>query len=582
MEQNLSNNPAKDIKISDLICNYLISKGITDVFGYPGGMVTYLMDSLSKHAEKISAHLSYHEQGAAFCACGYAQSSGKTGVAYATSGPGAINLMGGIANAYFDSIPCLFITGQVNTYESKGNLPVRQKGFQETDIISITKSITKYSKYVDSAENVLYELEKAFYFANSGRPGPVLLDIPMNVQRTKVNPENLKHFNLPTNSVEDCDKFSNEILAAIHNSNSPLIIAGAGIRTSGTVEIFIDFVEKLKIPVVTSMISVDVLPNDSPLKFGMIGSYGARAANFIIEKSDLILAIGSRLDCRQTGSDKSKFATKAKLIRVDTDINELANKIKEDEIQVHCSLQHLLPKLNKNVLSWKKDSSEWLKECNRIKNKLQNIDSEPVNRFIEEFSVHVPDGLVITADVGQNQVWTAQSFKNKPKQKILFSGGYGSMGYSLPAAIGAYFATKEPVICIVGDGGFQMNIQELQMVARDNLPIKIVLIDNNALGMIRHFQEMYFECNYFQTKDEEYSVPDLKKIVDAYGIKTFCYESCKNDLDSILTSDKPAFIYYKYDQNTYVSPKLAINKPIYDQEPLLDRKLLKELLNDKS
>ena len=569
--------------VSDYIVSFFIEKGIKDVFGYPGGMVTYLMDSFAKKKDLIRQHVCYHEQGASFNACGYAQIAQLPGVAYATSGPGATNLVTGIANAYFDSLPCIFLTGQVNTYESKGELDVRQKGFQETDIVSIAKTITKHAVQITDPTEIKMELEKAFYLSMEGRPGPVLLDIPMDVQRSQIDPVSLNGFNPNTNTYETYDTVDTAryILHELSLAKKPLIIAGAGIRNSGMKELFKKVVDKLQAPVVTSMIGVDCLESNSKYKIGFIGAYGHRSANFATGKSDLILSLGSRLDCRQTGSNKDIFAQQAKIIRVDIDAGEITNKIKDNEKSLVCDLAKLLPTLLE--LPYEKNNvehKEWLKECNDMKNLLQGIDGEPENMIVREISKCISEDAVITTDVGQNQVWVAQSFEVKEQQRILFSGGHGAMGYSLPAAIGAYYACHKPIICFTGDGGLQMNIQELQFVVRENIPIKIVLLNNNSLGMIRHFQEMYFDGKYTQTVNEEgYSVPNFCKIAEAYGITQYKILNDFSFLRKIFSNNEPAFLDVECGNKTYVFPKLAINRPIYDQEPLIDRELFNKLLH---
>jgi len=572
------------MKVSDYIVSFLISKGITDVFGYPGGMVTHLMDSFDKFEGSISAHVNYHEQGASFCACSFAQVSKIPGCAYATSGPGATNLITGIANAYFDSIPCIFITGQVNTYESKALLKVRQKGFQETDIISMVDSVTKYTKNIDNADDIKYELEKAYYLSTNGRPGPVLLDIPMNIQRADIDVDLLRRF-IP--EIEDSKFNYSDIKATIFEQLSiakkPLIIAGAGINSADVVSEFRKFVENSGIPVVTSMIAVDILPTASPYNFGFIGAYGHRYANFLIAHCDLIISIGSRLDCRQTGSNLDKFAENAKVLRIDIDEDETTNKLKQDEVIVLADIKELIPLLCADPnFNLKGKYSPWLSTCNELKLKLSGVDHEVGNQFVNKLSSIIEDGTVVTTDVGQNQVWVAQGFDIKEHQRILFSGGLGAMGYSLPAAIGAFYASGKNVVCFSGDGGLQMNIQELQFIARDNLPIKIILLNNRSLGMIRHFQEMYFSSNFMQTKaDKGYSVPDFGKIAFAYGLDyhKVSHVSEISSLQDILNNNSPAFIEVVLSDTTYVFPKLSMGRPIHDQDPLMDRSLFDELLS---
>lgn len=365
------------MKVSDYIVEFLIEKEITDVFGYPGGMLTHFMDSLYKEKDRIKTHINYHEQASSFSACGYAQVSHKPGVAFATSGPGATNLITGIANAYYDNIPTIFITGQVNTNELKDNLNVRQKGFQETDIVSIVQSITKYSALITNPNDIQKELNKAYLVALSGRPGPVLLDIPMNVFRSEMEIANENKEVLET--VSELNSDLNQIINLLKESKRPVIIAGNGIKTSNQITSFREFVSKLGIPVVSSMIGFDVLAHDNPLNYGFIGAYGHRCANFVVAKSDLVLSIGSRLDVRQIGGIKKNFAPNAKLIRIDIDPGEFTNKIKDDEIQILIGI--------KNFLNYKHDSgnylkSDWLKVCNTIREIFINKDKEKANILI--------------------------------------------------------------------------------------------------------------------------------------------------------------------------------------------------------
>lgn len=571
------------MKLSDYIVTFLIEKKITDVFGYPGGMVTHLMDSLNKYKDSISAHVNYHEQGSAFCACGYAQISNKAGIAYATSGPGATNLITGIANAYFDSIPCLFITGQVNTYEAKGNTKARQKGFQETDIVSIVKPITKYAVKIENENSIKYELEKAYHISCNGRPGPVLIDIPMNIQRADINPDELKNYIAKSHGQITCyyEFIKKTILEMLKNSKRPVILAGNGVNTANIRDKFREFIDLIGIPVVTSMIGIDVLPNYAINNFGFIGAYGHRKANFIISNSDLIISFGSRIDCRQTGSNLKVFAQNAKIIRLDIDKGELTNKIKDDEISFHVDLKKIISILNTEEFKIKNNYLKWINACNKIREELKCIETEYENNIIKQFSDKVPDNFIITTDVGQNQVWVAQSFEMKKNQRMLFSGGHGAMGYSLPAAIGAYYGSKKNVICFNGDGGLQMNIQELQFIAREEIPIKVVLLNNNSLGMIRHFQEMYFDSNFVQTKKGwGYTTPDFQKIAIAYGLRYKSINSieevskCKN----MLEDNKPCFIEINLSDTTYLYPKLAMGRPIHDQDPLLERSLFNRLM----
>jgi acetolactate synthase-1/2/3 large subunit len=570
------------MKVSDYIIEFFISNGITDVFGYPGGMVTHFMESFHQYRDKISAHVNYHEQGAAFAACGYAQVSHKPGIAYATSGPGATNLITGIANAYFDSIPCMFITGQVNTYEAAGDLLVRQRGFQETDIVEIVKPITKYAVQITDESDIRYELEKAYYLCLEGRPGAVLLDIPMNIQRQEIVASELKGYQPAGENVTSDSRRYEVLIKELKKSKRPCLLVGAGIKNSGLVEEFRKFASILGIPVVSSMISVDVVSKETSDFFGFIGAYGHRAANFIVAKCDLLISIGSRLDVRQTGSDNEKFAPKAKLIRIDVDPKEMTNLIKEDEIQI---VDQLSPQGMKELTrliktSLHTDYKVWKKTCNEIVSALKDVDKENATDIVKELSRNISDNSIITTDVGQNQVWIPQVFEFKENQTALFSGGHGAMGYSLPAAIGAYYASHKTIYCFTGDGGIQMNIQELQFIARERLPIKVIILNNKALGMIRHFQEMYFDSNYYQTMENGgYSAPDFGKIAYAYGLPYYKVACDQPFVSELLYNEESAIIEVILDNYTYVFPKLSMNRPCQDQEPLIDRALYQYLMD---
>ncbi len=568
------------MKASDYIVEYLIRKGITDVFGYPGGMVTQLMDSFARYSVRIAAHVTYHEQGAAFAACGYAQVSGKPGVAYATSGPGATNLITGICNAYFDSIPTVFITGQVNTNESKSGYGVRQRGFQETDIVSMVKPVTKYAAYVESPEKLPEYLDRAFTEAESGRMGPALLDIPMNIFRSEIYPQSTAD---SVKTISEDPSITKILTDALSCSERPCLIIGNGVKITNTGKQIRNFLEKYQIPAVTSMIAFDVLGNTS-LNYGFLGAYGTRTANFIAAKSDLIISIGSRLDIRQVGAKRENFAPNARIIRFDVDRNELSYPVHQDETQICTDMDSLMVSLEN--IAPTQNYGQWIKVCDKIRSILENTDQNPISQMMNTLSKAVPRDAVITTDVGQNQVWTAQSFLLKEGQKVLFSGGHGAMGYALPAAIGACYACgKAPVYCITGDGGMQMNIQELQFIAREHLPVKIIVLNNNALGMIRHFQEMYFEGRYYQTKPQGgYTAPSFSKIADVYGIpsQAASFENISDIFDEIstcFTDKEPYLLEVLIDRDTYVTPKLEFGKPNQDQEPLLDRPIYNSIMS---
>ena len=504
-----------------------------------------------------------NEQSAGFSADGYARTCGKIGVAIATSGPGATNLVTPIADCYFDSVPVLFITGQVNTYEYN-NFNIRQNAFQETNIVDIVKSITKYAKTITNSKDIKYELQKAVSIANSGRKGPVLLDIPMDVQRENINPLTLKEYR---HKKESLKKFSFDF-KLIEKAKSPLILVGNGIKISSSFKLLDKVLKKYNIPVVESLHGVDCV-NSYKYNMGFIGTYGNRCGNLALYECDLLIVLGSRLDIRQTGGNL-EFLKNKKIIHVDIDKAEL-DCPKFDKIKINTDLSLFLTELDNANLTLNIDS--WQKRCIKLKQKFSNenkIYKLPYLILTQIFKT-LKRNTVITTDVGQNQMWCAQCADMKKGQKMLTSGGLGAMGFSLPAAIGASFCSNN-VVAVSGDGGFQMNIQELEVIKRRNLPVKIIVLNNNCLGMVRTFQELYFKNCYASTVFD-YSAPDFEKVSQAYGIDAVTINSNKfniKDIINLLKSDSPVLINLQFEQNTLVEPRLEFGNSIENASPQID------------
>jgi len=577
------------MKLSDYIVQFLKENGVTTVFGFQGGAITHFVDSIYK-AEGIKFISNYHEQASAFAAEGYARVSGNLGVCTATSGPGATNLITGIGSAFFDSIPCLYITGQVNTYEYKRTKEIRQEGFQETDIVSIVKPITKYSVMITSGEKIKYYLEKALYLAKSGRPGPVLLDLPMNIQRAEINPDELVGFYESDEyqiepklqvSIEDMSN----LISLIKESKRPVILAGGGIRLAKAETQLEKLIKHTGIPVVCTLMGIDSTNHEHKCYVGYMGAYGNRYANLAVANCDLLIVLGSRLTSRQTSTITDSFAREAKIVHVDIDKNELNIKVKE-VLSIECNLEPFIHSLNKALRNShiKFDFDSWIDKISSYKKMYpsyptqKNINELDPNEFMNKISEMLDENSIVCLDIGQNQIWAAQSLKLKKNQRLLNAGGMGAMGFSLPAAIGAWAARPNcKIVAIAGDGGIQMNIQELQTIAREKIPMKIIVMNNKALGMIRHFQEMYFQSNYYGTI-EGYSVPDFMEIAKAYGIKSFKIsdENQMEELNEKLKDNDSYLIEVDLNNITYVIPKLAMGRPIEDQEPLIDRKEFKE------
>lgn len=574
------------IKISDYIIEFLLSRDINKTFGYIGGAVAHIYHSIEKYEEMEIVNC-IHEQGAGFAAEGYARITGKSGVAFATSGPGATNLITPIGSCYFDSVPTMFITGQVNTYEYKYDKPLRQIGFQETDIVSIIKPIVKYAVFIDDIQNIKYELEKAYYLSQDRRKGPVLVDIPMNIQRSEVDINSLKSFYDSEEYLEMRINKSNinniqKTIELLNNSKRPIILIGGGVRLSNSSQDLLEYVEKNNIPVVYSLMGKDGISEDYKYNLGLIGSYGNRYGNLALANSDLIIVLGSRLDTRQTGTSLDTFAREAKIIQVDIDKNELGSKIKID-IEINSDVKDFINALNQYQI--KIDINEWLKILESYKNKFSSTVGIDNNLKIPNHVVSIISKYLtnedVCVDVGQHQMWVAQSLNTKKLQRVLFSGGMGAMGFALPSAIGACIGSNKRTIVIAGDGGIQMNIQELEVIKRRKLPIKIFVLNNKNLGMVRQFQELYFDKKYLGTIDD-YSVPNLVEITKAYAIKARKIDninSLEAELQDIFSNDESELINIELPvQMTTVEPKLIVNKPIEDMHPFISKEELKSLM----
>jgi acetolactate synthase-1/2/3 large subunit len=564
-------------KASDLIVAALIEQGVTHVFEVAGGMIAHLIDSIhqSRGIDLVSMH---HEQAAAFAAEGTARITGVPGVALATSGPGAINLLTGIGSCFFDSTPAVFITGQVNRAERRGDRPVRQLGFQETDIVAMAKPITKAAWSVEDPATLGPMLRDAFALALAGRPGPVLLDIPMDVQGATVESttRRLRRQDALDSAPSSLDL--EEMLGALASSQRPLILAGGGVRTARAVQQFRAVVDVLRVPVVHSLHGVDLLPFDHPLRVGMIGSYGNRWANEAIGNADFLLVLGSRLDIRQTGADTESFRRGKVIFQVDVDAGEINNRVTGCHPVVATApafLERLLeacPPQGLPIRShWLSEIGEWARrrpDTAELEGRMVGINP---NQLMHQIGRDSPQAGAFVIDVGQHQMWAAQSLELRADQRFLTSGGMGAMGFALPAGIGSAVALGgRPVVIIAGDGGFQVNLQELETIARNSLPTKIIVLNNRCHGMVRQFQETYFDGRYPSTT-WGYSAPDFAGVAGAYGIRTASVAD-DDDVGVHLAEmwrdpTQPYLLEVAIDQSANVYPKLAFGRPITEMEP---------------
>ena len=562
--------------VATYIAQFLKIKKIEIVFELQGGMITRLIDALYNEGgiRIVSMH---HEQAAAMAADAYGRITNKPGIALATSGPGATNLLTGIGNCYFDSVPAIFITGQVNLNEQKGDRPTRQIGFQETDIVSMVKPITKMAFAIKSAKEIPSIFEEAYKIALSGRPGPVLIDIPMNIQNQEIElsdrrvPEMIFDHNMP-----DIHAFFQNYLNALKSSQRPLILVGRGIRSSCSTKQFLKFLQNYQIPVVTSLLGMDVMPYNHPERIGFIGTYGNRWANYALGSCDLLLVLGSRLDLRQTGSDIPSFQKGKEIYHIDVDKSELDNRVKGC-ITLNTDLLDFFTQIE-DIESSYKAPLKWIKEIEEKKqnsldtSELKNISGINPNIFIHKLSLASYQAKVYIADVGNNQMWTSQSLELTENQLFLTSGGMGAMGYSLPAAIGASITLgNAPVVSISGDGGFQINLQELQTIRRNNLPIKMIILNNQNLGMIRQFQESLLKNTNFQSSVNGYDAPKFTSIAKAYDIEFFNVnhtEEIETGLEKLWEKPNlPFLLEISVDLYTNVYPKMMFGYPMTNMEP---------------
>ena len=567
------------MKVADYIAEYLAEKKVPVVFELIGGMITFLVDSIHLHGKTriVSMH---HEQGAAFAAEAASRISRIPCVAMATSGPGATNLLTGVGSCYFDSTPVVFITGQVNRFERKGSSGVRQLGFQETDIVQMVKPIVKRAWSVEDPEKMPEILDEAFKTAASGRPGPVLIDIPMDVQRANIDPPGYgQQFTGTGLAGRMTETDALVIRDALMKARHPLILAGGGIQSANAVDAFQKLVAIAHVPVVHSLMAVDTLQSNDPLNAGMIGSYGNRWSNLSISEADMLLVLGSRLDVRQTGSDTQGFKEGREIFHVDCDVAEMNNRVKG----CHAIVSELGPAIRTLIEVLVPDSSylserfaPWTASIHELRrtwpdvDELRDIERINPNRFMHQLSRATREASAYVVDVGQHQMWAAQSLEMQKGQRFLTSGGMGSMGFALPAAIGAAVAQPErSVVMIAGDGSFQCNVQELQTVAHLRLPIKMVVINNQCLGMVRQFQQSYLDARY-QSTMWGYSAPDFSAVANAYGIPSRTVDDpvlVDAAVEWLSNENGPSLLQVMVSPYANAYPKLAFGKGMASMEP---------------
>ena len=542
---------------AEAVIQSLKAEGVKTIFGYPGGAIMPIYDALFDHLEEVNHVLTRHEQGAIHAAQGYARTSGKTGVVFATSGPGATNLITGLADALIDSTPLVCITGQVASHL------LGTDAFQETDVMGISMPVTKWNCQVTKAADIAPALAKAFYIASSGRPGPVLVDITKDAQFEKLDFSYEKC--TAVRSFQPKPKLNADQLQAasklLNEAKKPLMIVGQGIMLSNAEEELLVFAEKTGVPVASTLLGLGAFPANHPQFVGMVGMHGNYAPNVKSNECDVLLAVGMRFDDRVTG-DVSRYAKQAKVVHIDIDAAEI-NKIIKADAPVLADAKEALAFLTDWVE--KQNHQSWLDEFHQAKeNELQVLSKNRNKDFSDELRMDLVIDLlsqktngnaVIVTDVGQHQMMAAQFYQYNQTKSNVTSGGLGTMGFALPAAIGAKLANPEKqVIAIIGDGGFQMTLQELGTIMQNNIGVKIIILNNEYLGMVRQWQQMFFEKRYSFTNIQS---PDFVALAASYnikGVKVEKQEDLSNALDQLLNTENAFLLEVKVAKEDNVFP----------------------------
>lgn len=559
------------IKVSDYIFDYLLSKGIDTIFSVSGGAAAHLLNSVR---EKPFTYIcNYHEQACAMAAEGYARIANKPACVLVTNGPGSSNTITGVLGAYQDSIPMIVISGQVPVNQSLSSvqdLKLRQLGVQECDIISMVKPITKYAIQVTDPNTLQYHLDTAYTIAMSGRKGPVWLDIPLDIQNSKIQIKQI-HAEIKNTTIE---YDIHEIIDAIFKAKSPVIITGNGIHLSQTEKLFTELKNTLQIPVISTWISKDLMNQQDPLFVGNFGLLGERAANFAVQNADLLLILGSRMSIPNIGYKYDLFSPKSIKIMVDIDENEIKKPTIKIDYPVVDDLNSFFLKIlsklkNKTIPHW----NDWINKTQSWKQKYPVFQSEyktntdKINSFyfMEILSSVLTDNNIIVTDMGTSYTCTMQSLQMNGKSRLFTSSACCSMGFGLPGAIGAYYAdSQKDIILISGDGGLQMNIQELQTVIHNNIPLKIFILNNNGYLAITLMQDNLFNGNYIGSNNKSgISSPNFTKLAEAYGFKTFKLENnteLENNINLVLDTKGPVLCEIMMTENQLLIPRVQSSK----------------------
>jgi acetolactate synthase-1/2/3 large subunit len=568
------------MKASDAIARLLAAHRARYCFELIGGMITHLVDSIAAlDATRIITM--HHEQGAAFAAEGAARASWgrELAVALATSGPGAANLLTGVGSCWFDSVPVLFITGQVNTGELKGDLPIRQQGFQEMDIVAMARPVTKLALQVESPQTLLRDLDRAIRVMREGRPGPVLVDIPNDVQRAEIPDaavaEFLARVEQPAAPAPVAAADLDRLRGLCATARRPLICLGGGARWAGRLDEWTARLDACGVPYISTLMGHERV-KAGPACFNMIGAYGNREANWAVQNCDLLLVVGSRLDVRQTGADARDFARRAKIVHVDVDPGQLDNRIRHD-LALVAGAEEFLTAFTPGRDTFPALDPAWLPTLQKAA-RLADVDDyaewpiSPTRLFRGINEAFAGIAVDYVCDVGNHQMWAAHGLRIGPRQAAHYSGGMGAMGFALPAAIGIALQGGRPALVLTGDGSLQINIQELDTLARLQLDVRIVVMNNTSLGMVKNFQDLYFEGRDQSTRTG-YSAPDFVRVAQAYNIEATRVAE-PGELESALQALKgrrgPFLLELMMSYATECRPRLAFGCKLDEQLPVLE------------
>ena len=588
------------MKLSDYVMEFLSDLGTKHVFLLPGGGCMHLVDSLGRQP-KLKPVGYLHEQAAVIAADAYAQYNESIGVALVTTGPGGTNAITAVTASWIDSTPLLVLSGQVKRCDLIGDTGLRQRGIQEAPIIPMVKPVTKYAVTVMDPASIRYHLEKAVFLAVAGRPGPVWIDIPLDVQGAKIDEKKLRGFKPPKagNSAKSLKTYVTRAIKLLNASKRPVILAGNGIRLAGAGKEFLALAKKLGVPVLTTWRAADFMAETDPLYFGRPGSIAGRAANFVQQNSDFIMIVGARLDLPQVGHNYGLFARGAKKVVVDIDPREIAKLAMRVEVKAVCDAGDFVKELYRNIKkAEEKDRSAWLDQCKYWKNRYpvgDGVLEKPKGRVNTYSLVYALSSLMSKGNVlvpgssGSCAEITMQAFKVKAGQRILNTPGLGSMGFGLPASSGACIAAGRRTVTIIGDGGLQHNIQAFETIRRLNLPLKIFILNNNGYGSIRIMQAKHFHGNYVCCDAASgMSIPDIIKIAASYGLKTCRIKNQKELFSGVkkaLAIKGPVVCEVMVEPWLETAPKIAsfvkpdgsiVSKPLEDLWPFLDREEFKK------